>query len=278
MNLLDKCSFNPDYIESGYWSESARIESEKYCVPNIINVRKKLNGKKTILSMNNWKISLQSSYIHYCPNETIDGIAIYEEPNFNDKIIIGDFSSTILSRYINVKKYGIIYASAQKNIGTAGITLVIIRDDLLKKSNNIIPSILNYQILSNNNSMFNTPPTFSWYLSGLIFKWLKNIGGIKIIQKINKKKSDLLYKTIDNSNLYFNNIDHINRSDMNITFKLLNNNLNDLFLKESYENGLYALKGHRIVGGFRASIYNAMPIEGVKALVKFMIYFEDKYN
>ncbi|HXK00514.1 MAG TPA: aminotransferase class V-fold PLP-dependent enzyme, partial [Buchnera sp. (in: enterobacteria)] len=125
---------------------------------------------------------------------------------------------------------------------------------------------------------FNTPPTFSWYLSGLIFKWLKNIGGIKIIQKINKKKSDLLYKTIDNSNLYFNNIDHINRSDMNITFKLLNNNLNDLFLKESYENGLYALKGHRIVGGFRASIYNAMPIEGVKALVKFMIYFEDKYN
>lgn len=278
MNLLDKFSYNPDYIESGYWSRSARIEAEKYCIPHVIDIKKKSNGKNIILPMNNWKISLQSSYIHYCPNETIDGIAIYEEPTFNDKIIIGDFSSTILSRYINVKKYGIIYASAQKNIGTAGITLVIIRDDLLDKSKNIVPSILDYKIISNNDSMFNTPPTFSWYLSGLIFKWLKNIGGIKIIQEINKSKSDLLYKTIDNSNLYFNDVDHINRSNMNVTFKLLNNNLNNLFLKESYEHGLHALKGHRIVGGFRASIYNAMPIEGVEELVKFMIYFEDKYN
>ncbi|CAL4043120.1 3-phosphoserine/phosphohydroxythreonine transaminase [Buchnera aphidicola] len=276
VNLLNQSSCNPDYIESGYWSQAARIEAEKYCTPNVINIRKKFNKTNAILSIYDWKISSQSAYIHYCPNETIDGIAIYEEPSFDDKIIIGDFSSMILSRIINIKKYGLIYASAQKNIGIAGITLVIIRDDLLK-NNNIAPSILNYQILSNNNSMFNTPPTFSWYISGLIFKWLKNIGGIKKIQEINNNKADLLYKTIDNSNLYINNINNINRSNTNVTFQLLNNNLNNLFLKESYDNGLHALKGHCIVGGFRASIYNAMPIEGVEKLAKFMIDFEDKY-
>lgn len=277
INLLDKFSNNPDYIESGYWSQAARIEAEKYCVPNIINIKKECNGKKSILSPHNWKISKKPAYIHYCPNETIDGIAIYEEPIMDNKIIVGDFSSTILSSFINIKKYGIIYASAQKNIGISGITLVIIRDDLLKKSKNVAPSILDYKILSYHNSMFNTPPTFSWYVSGLILKWLKDMGGIKKIEFINKVKSDLLYKTIDNSNLYLNDVNHLNRSNMNVTFRLLNKNLTDLFEKESYNNGLHALRGHRIVGGFRASIYNAMPIEGIKELIKFMVYFENKY-
>ncbi|HMI77109.1 MAG TPA: 3-phosphoserine/phosphohydroxythreonine transaminase, partial [Buchnera sp. (in: enterobacteria)] len=259
MNLLSHISNMPDYINSGYWSKLAGIEAARYCNPHIIDVRKKKNKKIFILPMSEWKIKLNTAYIHYCPNETIDGIAIREDPNFSSKIIIGDFSSTILSYQINIKNYGIIYASAQKNIGPSGITVIIIRDDLLISSKNLVPSILSYRVLYENNSMFNTPPTFSWYLSGLVFKWLIKIGGIKKIQEINKKKALLLYQTIDNSAFYFNNVHDNNRSYMNVPFKLHNTHLTKMFLKEAYNNGLYDLRGHSAVGGCRASIYNAMP-------------------
>ncbi|WP_343191961.1 3-phosphoserine/phosphohydroxythreonine transaminase [Buchnera aphidicola (Formosaphis micheliae)] len=277
MNLLNTNS-NPDYIDNGYWSHAAFVEAKKYCSPNLIKVQKIVNNNVYILPMHDWKISTKSSYIHYCPNETIEGIAINEEPFFNDKLIVGDFSSTILSRVINIKKYGIIYASAQKNIGVSGITLIIIRNDLLHTKNIVIPSILDYKKIAKHSSLFNTPSTFSWYVSGLVFKWLKNKGGVKNIQNINTVKANLLYNTIDKSNLYINNIDKNNRSYMNVTFKLSNYKLNKIFLEESLENGLYALKGHRIVGGFRASIYNAMSIKGVKKLIEFMVYFENKYG
>lgn len=277
MNFLGKLS-SADYINSGYWSHAAFVESKKYCNSKKISIKKIKNNTTYLLKPSQWNISDISAYIHYCPNETIDGLSLYEEPNFTDKIVIGDFSSFILSRSIDINKYGLIYAGAQKNIGPSGITIVIIRKDLIGYASKLCPSILNYNVMHQYNSMFNTPPTFAWYLSGLVFKWLKKQGGIKKIEQLNKKKSDLLYQVIDDSNFYINNIDTANRSQMNVIFHLLNPELDSIFLKESKKFGLYALKGHVIVGGMRASIYNAMPIEGVKKLAQFMLFFEKKYG
>ncbi|QCI18853.1 3-phosphoserine/phosphohydroxythreonine transaminase [Buchnera aphidicola] len=277
MNLLGKIS-KADYINSGYWSNSAFLESKKYCNTRSISIKKIQNNKSFLIKPSQWDISDISAYIHYCPNETIDGLSVYEEPNFKNKIIVGDFSSFILSRSIDVSKYGLIYAGAQKNIGPSGITIIIIRKDLIGHASKLCPSIFDYNIIYKHDSMFNTPPTFAWYLAGLVFKWLKKQGGIKNIEQLNKKKSDLLYQFIDQSDFYINNIDKQNRSQMNVVFHLINSKLNEKFLQESKKFGLCALKGHYIVGGMRASIYNAMPVEGVEKLVKFMLFFENKYG
>ncbi|AEO08664.1 phosphoserine aminotransferase [Buchnera aphidicola str. Ak (Acyrthosiphon kondoi)] len=277
MNLLGN-SKTADYINSGYWSNCAFIEAKKYCSPQSIYIRENHNKKECLLPMRQWNVSNKSAYIHYCPNETIDGLSIYEEPFFENKIIVADFSSFILSRLINIKNYDLIYAGAQKNIGPAGITIIIIRKKLIGYSSKIAPSILDYKTISEHNSMFNTPPTFAWYLSGLVFKWLKKQGGLEEIEKLNQKKSDLLYKKIDNSEFYINKIDSKNRSQMNVVFHLINPKLNTIFLKEASKLGLKYLRGHSIVGGMRASIYNAMPLKGVKSLIKFMSYFENRYG
>lgn len=277
INLLGN-SKTVDYINSGYWSQSALIEAQKYCIPRSILIRKTINGKTSLLPISKWDINNNAEYIHYCPNETIDGLSINEEPRFKDKIIIGDFSSCILSRSINIENYDLIYAGAQKNIGPSGITIIIIRENLIGYSSKICPSILDYKIISEHNSMFNTPPTFAWYMSGLVFKWLKKQGGLKKIEELNRIKAHLLYEKIDNSNFYINTIDPKNRSKMNVVFNLFDPNLNEIFLKKAYESGLVALKGHRIIGGIRASIYNAMPLEGVISLIKFMSYFEKRYG
>ncbi|CAL4322486.1 Phosphoserine aminotransferase [Buchnera aphidicola (Eriosoma lanigerum)] len=277
MNLVNKNDCT-DYICSGYWSTAAAEEAKKYCLVkkiNVINVHNRIN---LILPMNQWKINKNTSYIHYCPNETISGIAIHEEPKFTNKMVICDFSSCILSKSININNYSLIYASAQKNIGPSGITLIIIREDLIKQSNQLTPSILDYQTLLTYNSMFNTPPTFSWYLCGLVFKWLIKQGGIEKIEKINQKKAFLLYSIIDNSEFYINYVHPSNRSIMNVVFWLTDSSLESLFLKESNNFGLLFLKNHKILGGIRASIYNSMPIEGIEQLVKFMIYFEKRYG
>ncbi|XBC44144.1 MAG: 3-phosphoserine/phosphohydroxythreonine transaminase [Buchnera aphidicola (Schlechtendalia peitan)] len=277
MNLLGNNS-HPDYINSGYWSYNAAIESKKYCIPRIINVKKIFDNIISILPIDDWNINSKSAYLHYCPNETIEGISIHEEPNFGNITVVGDFSSTLLSRVIDIKKYGIIYASSQKNIGPPGTTIIIIHQDLLGKSKNTCPSILDYKILSKNNSMFNTPATFSIYVSHLVLKWIRKLGGLKAIERYNKEKSDLLYKMIDSTSFYVNNIDDRNRSHMNVTFTILNNNLYNVFFKEAHNFGLHCLNGHSVVGGIRASIYNAMPIKGVVALIKFMKIFEKKYK
>ncbi|CAL4321304.1 3-phosphoserine/phosphohydroxythreonine transaminase [Buchnera aphidicola] len=278
MNLLNKF-YTADYINSGYWSYHSMVEASKYCTPYQINVKSITESKKSILPMSQWNLNKNTDYVHYCPNETIEGIAIHEEPNFQGKIVVGDFSSSILSRSIDVKKYGVIYASAQKNIGPAGITLIIMRRDLLKyKTNILLPTILNYKTIYKNQSMFNTPNTFSWYVSGLVFKWMIKNGGISFFEKLNYKKAKLLYQKIDSSNFYINDVHIKNRSYMNVVFNLVDQKLNDLFLKESIMNGLNFLKGHKFYGGFRASIYNAMPISGVKALIQFMTDFEYKYK
>ena len=276
-NLLGDAT-TADYIDGGYWAHSAIKEAEKYCTPNAIDIKTTLDGKRALLPMRDWQLSDSAAYVHFCPNETIDGLAIDEEPDFGDKIVVADLSSTILSRPIDVSRYGVIYAGAQKNIGPAGLTLVVVRGDLLGKAQRPVPSILDYSVLAENDSMFNTPPTFAWYLSGLVFKWLKEQGGIGEMDKLNQAKAELLYGTIDNSSFYRNEVASTNRSRMNVPFQLADASLDALFLEESLKAGLHALKGHRVVGGMRASIYNAMPLEGVKALTEFMTEFERRHG
>ncbi|WP_034913798.1 MULTISPECIES: 3-phosphoserine/phosphohydroxythreonine transaminase [Erwinia] len=272
MNLLGDRT-RADYVDGGYWAHSAINEALKYCTPNVIDVKTTVDGLRGITPMRDWALSDDAAYVHYCPNETIDGIAIDEEPDFGDKVVVADLSSTILSRPIDISRYGVIYAGAQKNIGPAGLTLVVVREDLLGKAHKALPSILDYQVLSDNDSMFNTPPTFAWYLSGLVFKWLKEQGGVAELDKRNQAKADLLYSTIDNSDFYRNDVAKGSRSRMNVPFLLADASLDNTFLEESAKAGLHALKGHRVVGGMRASIYNAMPLEGVQALTDFMTDF-----
>lgn len=276
-NLLNGAA-SADYIDGGYWAHSAIKEAEKYCAPRTLDVKIQRDGKRAILPMNQWNLSDDAAYVHYCPNETIDGIAIEEQPDFGDKIVVADLSSTILSRPLDINRYGVIYAGAQKNIGPAGLTIVIVRDDLLGKASRTLPSVLDYSVLAENDSMFNTPPTFAWYLSGLVFKWLKEKGGVGEIDRINQAKADLLYGLIDNSDFYRNDVATENRSRMNVPFQLADAALDKLFLEESFKAGLHALKGHRVVGGMRASIYNAMPLEGVKTLTDFMADFARRHG
>ncbi|HFR4112321.1 3-phosphoserine/phosphohydroxythreonine transaminase [Yersinia enterocolitica] len=277
LNLLGD-SRSADYIDGGYWAHSAVKEAQKYCTPNVIDVTTHDNGVTGITPMKQWKLSDNAAYMHYCPNETIDGLAINEEPDFGNKVVVADYSSSILSRPIDVSRYGVIYAGAQKNIGPAGLTVVIVREDLLGKARTELPSILDYKVLAENDSMFNTPPTFAWYLSGLVFKWLKEQGGLGEMGKRNQAKAELLYGAIDRTDFYRNQVATANRSWMNVPFQMIDPSLDKLFLSEAEAQGLQALKGHRVAGGMRASIYNAMPIEGVKALTDFMADFERRHG
>ncbi|CAG20837.1 3-phosphoserine/phosphohydroxythreonine transaminase [Photobacterium profundum] len=274
MNLLGDAN-TADYMDGGYWAHSAIAEAKKYCSPNAVDITCEREGKKAILPAREWSLSDDAAFVHFCPNETIDGIEIRDLPE-TDKPIVADLSSTILSRPIDVSKYGVIYAGAQKNIGPAGLTIVIVRDDLLGKAKQEIPSIFDYTVLVDKESMFNTPPTFAWYLAGEVFKWLKELGGLEAMKQRNDAKAELLYNFIDGSNFYNNDVHVDNRSFMNAPFQLKKPELDSKFLEQADAAGLKALKGHRVVGGMRASIYNAMPIEGVQALVDFMRQFEQK--
>ncbi|MEI7255762.1 3-phosphoserine/phosphohydroxythreonine transaminase [Dickeya dadantii] len=277
LNLLGD-STKADYIDGGYWAHSAVKEAEKYLTPNVIDVKTRVDGLRGVQPMREWALSDDAAYVHYCPNETIDGLAIEETPDFGDKIVVADYSSSILSRLLDVSRYGVIYAGAQKNVGPAGLTLVIVREDLLGKARRELPSILDYKTLADNDSMFNTPPTFAWYLSGMVFKWLKEQGGLLEMEKRNQAKADLLYAAIDGSDFYRNDVVRANRSRMNVPFQLADATLDPVFLQEAQAAGLHALKGHRVVGGMRASIYNAMPLDGVKALTEFMVGFERRHG
>lgn len=274
LNLLGTKT-TADYVNGGFWANSAIKEAARYCKPKVVNITTTCtDGRNGVKPMSQWSLHDDAAYVHYCPNETIDGITIDEQPNFPGKIVVADFSSSLLSRPIDVSRYGVIYAGAQKNIGPAGLTLVIVRKDLLGTAHPLTPSILNYKTLTDYNSMFNTPPTFAWYLASLVFKWLKEQGGLAEMEKRNKVKANLLYSFIDNSKLYRNKVAGNNRSVMNVPFQLTDPMLDEIFLKKAKKRGLQALKGHSAVGGMRASIYNAMPLDGVKALVEFMSEFE----
>lgn len=275
LNLL-KQGQSADYIVTGSWSKAAVTEAKKYGDIRVIDAAIEHDGEKQALAPEHWNINPQAAYVHYCPNETVDGIEIFEVPDTGDVPLVADMSSTILSRPIDVSKFGLIYAGAQKNIGPSGLTIVIVRDDLIGQQQGVTPVILDYKVTADNDSMFNTPPTYAWYLASLVFKWLKELGGVEMMAKINQDKAQHLYHYIDSSDFYYNNIAIQNRSTMNIPFFLNDESLNSDFLAQAKAAGLLALKGHRIVGGMRASIYNAMPLEGVQALVNFMQQFEEK--
>lgn len=264
------------YVDAGYWAQSAIAEAKKYCEPVVLDAKELVDGKVSITPADQWQSTNEFAYLHFCPNETIDGIEINDLP-VTDLPIVADMSSTILSRRIDVSKYGVIYAGAQKNIGPSGLTLVIVRNDLLDRGDVKTPSVLSYKTLAEKDSMFNTPPTFAWYLSGLVFKWLKQLGGLEVMEALNIEKAALLYDAIDASEFYVNNVASDNRSKMNVPFQLAKPELDGLFLEQATAKGLVSLKGHRAVGGMRASIYNAMTIEGVKALVDFMHQFEQQH-
>jgi phosphoserine aminotransferase len=275
LNLLGQ-STKATYIDAGYWAESAIDEASRYCNVDTFDAKTDIDGQLAVKPASEWQIAPDSAYVHFCPNETIDGVEINDLP-VTDKPIVADMSSNILSREIDVSQYGVIYAGAQKNIGPAGITIVIVRDDLLELAHKMLPSVLSYKELAEKDSMFNTPPTYAWYLSGLVFKWLKSQGGVKAIEQINREKAETIYGYIDQSSFYRNTIHPNNRSRMNVPFQLAKPELDGKFLELAKERGLVALKGHRAVGGMRASIYNAMTLAGVQALVAFMQEFEAEY-
>ncbi|MGD8430759.1 MAG: 3-phosphoserine/phosphohydroxythreonine transaminase, partial [Ectothiorhodospiraceae bacterium] len=219
-------------------------------------------------------LSADAAYVHYTPNETISGVEFHWVPETGDVPLVADMSSTLLSRPIDVERFGMIYAGAQKNIGPAGITVVIVRDDLIGEATAQTPAVFDFRKQADADSMSNTPPTYAWYMAGLVFKWLKRQGGLEAMAERNRRKAEKLYAAIDGSDFYRNPVDPACRSWMNVPFVLADDSLNDGFLKEAAEAGLVTLKGHRSVGGMRASIYNAMPEEGVDALVAFMQDFE----
>lgn len=275
INLLRGGS-KANYANTGHWSVKAIAEAKRYCRVNICTDGTDSNFTD-IEEFENWNIDEEASYLHYTPNETIAGLEFDYIPEV-EMPIAADMSSTILSRPIDVSKYGVIYAGAQKNIGPSGLTIVIVREDLIGDVVKGQPKLFDYSTQANNDSMFNTPATFPWYAAGRVFEWLKEQGGLKAMQKINKTKAETLYKAIDNSDFYSNPVSIKYRSWMNIPFLLADENLNSKFLEQSKDAGLLALKGHRSVGGMRASIYNAMPQEGVDALISFMNDFEKDFG
>ncbi|OAQ15113.1 3-phosphoserine/phosphohydroxythreonine aminotransferase [Bibersteinia trehalosi Y31] len=261
------------YLTSGHWSATAAKEARNFCEIDEVNILEDGETLK-VKNLDFSNLAEQYDYVHYCPNETISGVEIFDVPNVGNAVLVADMSSNIISRPIDIAKFGIIYAGAQKNLGPSGITIVIVREDLIGKARKETPSIWNYQTQANSDSMINTPPTFAWYLCSLVFKHWLSEGGIAEIEKRNAEKAELLYRYIDNSKLYRNVVAKENRSLMNVTFTTGNDELNAKFVAQALENGLQALKGHKVLGGMRASIYNAMPVEGVQALIEFMQKFE----
>jgi phosphoserine aminotransferase len=261
-----------DYIVTGNFAGKAQEEAVKYGTANIVASSKDKNFTY-IPDLDSIKFSENASYVHITSNNTIFGTRYTKLPKTKAPLV-ADMSSNILSEKINVSDYGLIYAGAQKNIAPAGVTIVIIKKELLGKQMDICPTMLNYQIQDKNDSLYNTPPCFPIYMSMLVFRHLKKLGGVEEIQKVNEYKASLLYDFIDNSSFYTNPVNKADRSIMNVPFVTASPELDAKFSKEATENGLVSLKGHRLVGGMRASIYNAMPVEGVKALIEFMKKFE----
>jgi phosphoserine aminotransferase len=272
MNLL-RGRNTADYINTGSWSKKAIAEAKRYCDVNVAATGESGNFT-SIPPFSGWSLNKDAAYVHYTPNETIVGVEFHYIPETADVPLAADMSSTILSRPLDVSKYGLIYAGAQKNIGPAGLTIVIVRDDLIGDEISGTPTMFSYAAHAKAGSMYNTPPTYSWYIAGLVFEWIKQKGGLGLMAEVNKRKADKLYAAIDESGFYSNPVDPECRSWMNVPFILADPELDAKFLEQAKGAGLVTLKGHRSVGGMRASIYNAMPEEGVDALIAFMKEFE----
>jgi len=274
MNLL-RGKKSADYVNSGEWAKKAIGEAKRYCT---VNIAASSEDQKFTYAppQSKWKLDPEAAYVHYTSNETIGGVEFHWVPDTGKVPLVADMSSHMLSRPVDVARYGVIYAGAQKNMGPAGLTIVIVRDDLIGGALPVTPAMLDYKVQADNGWMYNTPPTYAVYIAGLVFQWLKKQGGLKKMEEINRAKAAVLYDFLDQTEFYLSPVAKSDRSLMNIPFRLKNDKLDEEFLKQARQNGLVELKGHRAVGGMRASIYNAMPIDGVKALVAYMRDFQGK--
>jgi len=273
MNLL-RGKGRADYVSTGEWSKKAIKEAKALCD---VHVAASSEDKNFTYAPKNWNVRKDAAYVHYCSNETIGGVEFHQVPNAEIPLV-ADASSHFLSRPIDVSKFGLVYAGAQKNVGPAGLTIVIVRDDLIGNVMKGTPSVMDYKLQAEADSMLNTPPTYSMYIAGLVFKWLKALGGVPEIERRNVAKAKLLYDFLDTTKFYGNPVAKEDRSRMNVPFTLRDAKLDEEFLKGAARQGMVQLKGHRSVGGMRASIYNAMPIEGVQRLVEYMRDFEKKHG
>ena len=271
MNML-RGKASADYVDTGEWSKKSIKEAAKYGKVNVA-ASAKASNYTTIPARAEWKLDPEAAYVHICSNETIGGVEYHFTPDVGNVPLVADMSSDILSRPIDVSKYGLIYAGAQKNIGPSGLTLVIVREDLIGQALPATPSAFDYKIVADNESMYNTPPTYAIYIAGLVFNWIKAQGGLVAMEAHNKAKAAVLYDYLDTTSFYSCPVARDCRSLMNVAFRLKSEALDEAFLKGAQARGMVQLKGHRSVGGMRASIYNAMPIEGVKALVEYMKEF-----
>jgi phosphoserine aminotransferase len=276
MNLVG-ADATVDYLNTGAWSKKAIAEARRFAHVHVA-ADESASKYTTVPAAASVRMSPQAAYLHYTANETIGGVEFPYIPDSGIVPLIADMSSNILSRPVPVERFGLIYAGAQKNIGPAGLTVVIVRDELIGHARPGTPAVLDYQAMANEASMLNTPPTFAWYMAGLIFKWLQGRGGLPVIAAANEAKAQLLYRAIDATGFYHNPVAHACRSWMNVPFTLREPNLDKNFLSEARAAGLVNLEGHRSVGGMRASLYNAMPLEGVQALVAFMREFERRHG
>jgi phosphoserine aminotransferase len=276
MNLL-RGKTGADYIDTGEWSKKSIKEAKKYATVNVA-ASAAATGYDRVPARSEWQLDPDAAYVHICSNETIGGVEYQFTPEVGAVPLVADMSSDILSRPVEVAKYGLIYGGAQKNIGPAGLTLVIVREDLLGGALPVTPSAFDYKTVADNDSMYNTPPTYAIYIAGLVFQWLKAQGGLAVMAERNRAKAALLYEHLDGSRFFTSPVQRDCRSLMNVPFKLRDEALDAAFLKGADARGLLQLKGHRSVGGMRASIYNAMPVEGVKALVAYMKEFEASHG
>lgn len=277
LNLMGRTG-KADYIVTGHWSEKAMKEAKRYGQVNVI-ADTTASGFTTAPKQADLQFSADASYVHYAPNETIAGVEFDYIPETGDIPLVADFSSTILSRPIDVSRFGVIYAGAQKNIGPSGICIVIVREDLLGGAHALTPSLLDWKAQAENDSMVNTPATYGWYIAGLVFDWLHARGGLAPMAQVNARKAQALYAAIDNSNGFYRNpVEPRVRSWMNVPFFMAKPELDATFLKEASAAGLKTLAGHKLTGGMRASLYNAMPEEGVAALIAFMQDFAQRYG
>jgi len=276
MNLL-RGKNKADYVHTGEWAKKAIGEARKFCSVSIAASSEDKNfAYAPRRSM--WQLDPAAAYVHYTGNETIGGVEFHWTPDTGAVPLVCDLSSSLLSRPLDVSKFGVIYAGAQKNIGPAGLTIVIVRDDLVGHAAPLTPSTFDYKVQADSDSMYNTPPTYAIYVAGLVLKWLKAKGGLEAMEKINVAKAGLLYDLLDSSAFYHSPVVREDRSRMNVPFTLNDPARDEAFLKQAAQHGLTQLKGHRSVGGMRASIYNAMPLAGVKALVEFMRDFERRHG
>ena len=276
MNML-RGKAGADYIHTGEWSKKSIAEARKYAKVNVA-ASGEASRFTSIPPRETWQLDPNAAYVHICANETIGGVEYHFTPDTGAVPLVADMSSNILSRPVDVAKYGLIYGGAQKNIGPAGLTIVIVRDDLIGQAHPLTPSAFDYKLQADNDSMLNTPPTYAVYIAGLVFKWVKAQGGLAALAEHNRIKATVLYDYLDKSAFYSTPVARADRSFMNVPFRLKDEALDDAFLKGAAARGMVQLKGHRSVGGMRASIYNAMPVEGVRALVDYMKDFEAQHG